>query len=142
MKKKQLESLIVQLENYIECWKQFYQYLGIARTRKNPQDQKSFTQEEENQFLDIKSVLAQQLELLLAYFAPDSLPLQREEILNIIAQTPSLRTVAEMNDNTFRGLENQWHKTFITMQSLLGQLKVKKKEMESTSLFGSLFSKK
>ena len=44
--------------------------------------------------------------------------------------------------NSLRGLENQWHKIFLGWQGILGQLKVKQKELEGKSFFGSLFGKK
>ncbi len=34
MDKKKLDQLIVQLEHYLECWKQFNHYLSLARTKK------------------------------------------------------------------------------------------------------------
>ena len=34
MQNKKLDQLISQLENYLECWKQFNHYLGLARTKK------------------------------------------------------------------------------------------------------------
>jgi hypothetical protein len=59
MSKSNIDQLIVRLENYLECWKQFNTFMTMARNKK-------FTQEDENQFLEIKSVLAQELELILA----------------------------------------------------------------------------
>jgi hypothetical protein len=44
-----------------------------------------------------------------------------------------------MNDNALRTVENNWHKLFISLQSLLGQLKVKQGQVESKSVMGSLF---
>ena len=51
---KKVEQLIAQMENYLECWKQFNQFVTLARTKK-------FSAEDENQFLEIKSVLVQEL---------------------------------------------------------------------------------
>ena len=59
MENKKLDDLIIQIENYLECWKQFNHYLSLARTKK-------FAQEDENQFLEIKSVLAQELEMIIS----------------------------------------------------------------------------
>src|SRR4051812_35648635 len=56
---KKLEQLITQMENYLECWKQFNGFVNLARTKK-------FGGEDENQFLEIKSVIVQELELILA----------------------------------------------------------------------------
>lgn len=127
-----LDELIVQLENYLECWKQFNQYLAMARSKK-------FELEDETQFLEVKSVLTQELELILASIETSN-P-SKEEILALISAVPSIRYVSDQNENLLRGLENQWHKIYIAWQSLLGQLKVQHRQTEKKSLFGSLFKK-
>ena len=66
----------------------------------------------------------------------------REEVHAILTNAPSIRYMSELADNSLRGLENQWHKTFLDWQGILGQLKVKQKELDGQSFWGSLFSKK
>ena len=104
--------------------------MNMARTKK-------FTQEDENQFLEIKSVITQELELILS--AIDCGPISREDVHGLIAGAPSIRYLSEMNDNALRNVENAWHKLFISLQSLLGQLKVKQGQVEGKSIVGSLF---
>jgi hypothetical protein len=41
-----------------------------------------------------------------------------------------------MNENSLRNVENNWHKLFIGLQSLLGQLKVRQGQTESKGWFG------
>lgn len=141
MNTKQLDELISQLEIYIENWKQINYFINLARERRDASQNKkpSFSQEEENQFLDVKSLIAQQLESILAYF--DSQPLNKEDIFNVIAPLSSLRSIVELNEGTLRGIENQWHKIFIELQSLLGQIKVQRQKLKSKSIF-SIFSKR
>jgi hypothetical protein len=119
------------MENYLECWKQFNQYLIQARSKK-------FEAEDETQFLEIKSVLTQELELILASVQTDN-P-SKDDILGLIASTPSIRYVSDLNENAIRNLENQWHKIYISFQSLLGQLKVQQRQTEKKGLF-SFFKK-
>ena len=133
MEKKQLDELIAQLENHVECWKQFNQYLNLARTKK-------FSQEDENQFLEVKSVLFQELELILAVV--ESGGPSREEVRTLISNAPSIRYLSELQEGSLRTLENQWHQVFLTWQSILGQLKVQRKKLDGGSFFGSLFGKK
>ncbi len=130
MSKSNVEQLIARMENYLECWKQFNTFMNMARTKK-------FTQEDENQFLEIKSVITQELELILS--AIDCGPISREDVHGLIAGAPSIRYLSEMNDNALRNVENAWHKLFISLQSLLGQLKVKQGQVEGKSIVGSLF---
>ena len=129
MQKNKLAQLIAQLENYVECWKQFCRYLNLARTKK-------FTAEDDAQFLEIKSVMTQELELIMA--AIESGAPAKEDIHGLISAAPSLRYVSEMSDGSWRGLENQWHRIFIAWQSILGQLKVRQRQMQSQSVWGKL----
>lgn len=133
MSKTNVEQLILRMEGYLECWKQFNTFMTMARTKK-------FSPEDENQFLEIKSVLAQELELILSSI--DCGPISREDVHALIASAPSVRYLSEMNENNLRNLENQWHKLFIGWQSILGQLKVKQGPNESKSAFGSFFGRK
>ena len=133
MEHKKLDDLIIQIENYLECWKQFNNYLGLARTKK-------FGQEDENQFLEVKSVLAQELEMIISGI--DFSNPSKDEVHTLLGGATSLRFLSEMNEGTFRNLENQWHKIYIGLQSILGQLKVQQRQVESKSVWSSLFGKK
>ena len=130
MSKKTLEQIVTRMENHLECWKQFNQFMSLARTRK-------FSAEDESQFLEIKCVLTQDLEAILC--AMEGAPVHREEVHALIAAAPSIRYLSEIDDGNLRTLENQWHKMFINWQAVLGQLKVRKQELDSQSLFASLF---
>ena len=130
MSKTNIEQLIIRMENYLECWKQFNTFMTMGRGKK-------FTQEDENQFLEIKSVITQELELILASI--DCGPISREDVHGLIANAPSIRYLSEMNENALRNVENNWHKLFIGLQSLLGQLKVKQGQNDSKSIMGSWF---
>jgi hypothetical protein len=122
MRNKKLERLILEMESHLECWKQFNHYLGLARTKK-------FSSEDENQFLEVKSVLTQELEMILSCIecgAPS-----KDDVLALIGGAPSIRYLSELNDGALRGVENQWHRIYISWQSLLGQLKVKQYQLGS-----------
>ncbi|MCL5097223.1 MAG: hypothetical protein M1608_06810 [Candidatus Omnitrophica bacterium] len=119
MSQPNLDQLIRQLENYLECWKQFNHYLNLARTKK-------FTEEDENQFLELKSLLTQELELILA--AIESGTPNKDDIHSVVSSAPSIRFLSELSEASLRNLENQWHRIFISWQSILGQLKVRKRQ--------------
>lgn len=130
MKDKKIDQLVLQMENYLECWKQLSYYLEMARNRK-------FGPEEESQFLEIKSVLTQELELILSVI--DTGTPSREEVHTLISSAPSIRFLSEMTEVSLRNLENQWHKIYIAWQSILGQLKVQQQQERSRSFLSSLF---
>ena len=133
MSNPKLNQLVDQVENYIECWKQFNSFVNLARAKK-------FSPEDDNQFLETKSVLIQELELLLATVevaAPT-----REEIHALITDAPSLRFLSEMNEGALRALETQWHRIYIGWHAILGQLKVRQRGEASKSGIGAVFGKK
>jgi len=131
--KKKIEKIILQMEAYLECWKQFSNFVNLARAKK-------FSPEDEAQFLEVKSVITQQLEMVLSFFAAP--PVNREDIHALMGNASSIRVMSEMNENALRNLESQWHKIFISLQAVLGQLKVQQKEVEGQSFWSSLFAKK
>ena len=128
MTSKELNQLVTQIETHIECWKQFNHFINVARGKKfGPQD--------ENHFLEIKSVIVQELELIFASIEVASPT--REEIHALIGNAPSLRLLSEMSEGGLRGLETQWHKICIAWHSILGQLKVKQRAEESKGFWGA-----
>jgi hypothetical protein len=128
MTPKELNQLVTQIETHIECWKQFNHFFNIARAKK-------FTPADETQFLEIKSVIVQELELV--FSSVEMTSPSREEIHNLITNAPSLRFLSEMSEGGIRGLETQWHKVYIGWHSILGQLKVKQKGEDTKSFFGA-----
>jgi len=124
MRNPKLDRLLLQLENYSECWKQFNRYLNQARTKR-------FEPEDETQFLEVKTVLTQELEMILA--AVECTMPTRDDVLALIGNAPSLRYLSEQGEGNLRGMENQWHKIYIAWQSLLGQLKVRQRQLDSRS---------
>ncbi len=133
MSNRKLDQLVDQVENYIECWKQFNNFVNLARGKK-------FSQEDEIHFLEVKSILVQELELLLALMEVASPT--REEIHSLITNAASLRSLSESNPGSLRGLETQWHRIYLGWHSILGQLKVRQRDQRSKSSIGSIFGRK
>lgn len=133
MANKKLDQLIAQLENYIEVWKQFNYYIGLARSKK-------FQPDDETQFLEVKSVITQELEMILACI--ESGAPGKDEVHDLISAAPSIRYLSELNEGSLRTIENQWHKAYITWQSILGQLKVAQRQQEGQGFFSKMFGKK
>ena len=129
---KNLEEFILHLENYIECWKQFNHYVNLARDKK-------FSREDETQFLEIKSIIAQGLEAIAAS-AEKKRPEERGSERALLAMR--LRCAFSATCPTpSTPWKRQWHKIYLALQSLLGQLKVQQNKQEKGSGW-SLFGKK
>jgi hypothetical protein len=128
MTSKDINQLVTQIETHIECWKQFNHFISLARAKK-------FGPADDNHFLEIKSIIVQELELIFA--AIDVQSPTREEIHGLITNAPSLRYLSEMSEGALRGLEAQWHKIYIGWHAILGQLKVKQRSEEAKSFWGA-----
>ena len=125
---KEINQLVAQIETHIECWKQFNHFVNVARIKK-------FGAADESHFLEIKSVIVQEIELIFAHVEAASPT--REEIHGLIGSAPSLRYLSEMSEGTLRGIEAQWHKIYISWHAILGQLKVKQNAEETKSFWGA-----
>jgi hypothetical protein len=86
---KSLEEFILHLENYIECWKQFNHYVNLARDKK-------FSRDDENQFLEIKSIIAQGLEAIIA--SADKSGPKKEEVNSLFCE----RTISPLPERNAR----------------------------------------
>ncbi|HEV2437234.1 MAG TPA: hypothetical protein VG077_14675 [Verrucomicrobiae bacterium] len=126
MTTKELTQLVAQIETHIECWKQFNHFVNISRAKK-------FGPADENHFLELKSVIVQELEMI--YAALEITTPAKEEIHALIGNAPSLRYLGEMSEGSLRGIESQWHKIYIGWHSILGQLKVKQRAEDAKSFF-------
>jgi hypothetical protein len=103
--------------------------VGLGRDKK-------FSRDDETQFLEIKSLIMQGLEGILASVEKGG-P-KKDEVQQLFQNAPSLRHLADMPDAAAQ-VESQWHRVYIGLQSLLGQLKVKQNQTEKPggwSLFG------
>ena len=89
MTAKQLNQLVTQIETHIECWKQFNYFINVARGKK-------FGQAEESHFLEIKSIIVQEIELI--YASIEVASPTREEIHTLIGNAPSLRSLSELGE--------------------------------------------
>lgn len=132
MSAKRFEDIILRMENYLECWKQFNHYLGLARFKK-------FTLDDENQFMEIKSVITQELELILT--VTEGAQVSRDDVHSLLTAVPSMRFLSESNEAVLRNVENQWHKLFISWQSILGQMKVQARKTETKGFLATLVGK-
>jgi hypothetical protein len=124
---KEINQLVAQIETHIECWKQFNHFVNVARAKK-------FGAADESHFLEIKSVIVQEIELIFAHVETASL--SRDEIHALIGSAPSLRYLSEMSEGALRGIEAQWHKIYISWHAILGQLKVKQNVEEVKTFWG------
>jgi len=115
-------DIVIRVENHLESWRQIMLFIGLARGKK-------FDSAEEDQFLELKGVIAQELEMILASIESNS-PL-KDDVHAMLNNAPSLRYLSQLPDGALGNIEHQWHLIYIGWHAALGQLKVKHGTLES-----------
>ena len=118
------DDLIEQIQLYLESWRQITHFVGLARIKR-------FDLTDEDQFLELKGIIAQELEMIWAS-GESSCP-SREDVLEMMNNAPSIRYLSQLNEGALRNVENQWHLIYIRWHATLGQLKAKHNGVESHS---------
>jgi len=116
------DDLITQIQQYLESWRQITHFVGLARIKR-------FGATEEDQFLELKGIIAQELEMIWAS-GESSCP-NREDVLEMMNNAPSIRYLSQLNEGALRNVENQWHQIYIRWHATLGHLKAKNTGTES-----------
>ncbi len=124
---KNLEARIKQLTDFVDLWKSFYElYKRVA-------DQQSFTEEEEKNFLELKSSLARKYQALM-----DALgikPTAEDRTFDVISQVMSLKSISMLSPLQMEKLENDWHNSYITLNKILGSLENRKNNLAKINVF-------
>ena len=116
------DDIVVWVENHLESWRQILHYIGVARG-------KTFEAADEDQFLELKGVIVQELEMILA--SGECYWPTKDDVHEMMNNIPSLRYISQLNDGALGNVEHQWHLIYIRWHGTLGQLKVKYKEFEA-----------
>jgi len=118
------DEIVVWVENHLESWRQIPHYIGVARG-------KTFDTADEDQFLELKGVIVQELEMILA--SGECHWPTKDEVHEMMNNIQSLRYISQLNEGALGNVEHQWHLIYIRWHATLGQLKVKYKEFEAHS---------
>ena len=125
MRDRRLETNIARVEQFIEQWKQLSHFLDRGFQGD------TFTDHEEAQFLELKSSIAQNYELLMTTIGREAE--RSERAVRLLNTVPSLQSIGELEDGANRRLTAEWHGTFLALQSLLGRLKGRKVQLAGQS---------
>jgi hypothetical protein len=113
-------DIVVWVENHLQSWRQIPHYIGVARG-------KTFDAADEDQFLELKGVIVQELEMILA--SGECHWPTKDDVHEMMNNITSLRYISQLNDGALGNVEHQWHLIYIRWHATLGQLKVKYKEV-------------
>jgi hypothetical protein len=125
-------DLIPRIETCLESWRGIAYYISLARAKK-------FDAEDEDQFLELKGKIAQDLEIIWA--SGECTSPTKDEVHLMMNNVPSLRFISEVTDGTRRNLENHWHMIYIGWHATMGQIKVRHRQLEPHSHWTDIFRK-
>ena len=124
---KNLEGRIKQLTEFVDLWKSFYELY------KRASDQQNFTEDEEKNFLELKSSLARKYQALM-----DALgikPTAEDRTFDVISQVMSLKSISILSPLQMEKVENDWHNSYITLNKILGSLENRKNDLAKINVF-------
>ena len=115
-------DIVLWIENHLESWRQITHFIGLARGKR-------FDVTDEDQFLELKGVIVQELEMILA--GGECSSPTKDNIHTMMNNVPSLRSLSQLNEGALRNLELQWHLIYIGWHATLGQLKAKNRTLDA-----------
>ena len=127
MRDRKLERNIQRVQAFVEAWKQLSQFLDQG-FKGGP-----FAGEEEVAFLELKSGIAQDYEVLLVTLATEA---ERDDrTLRLLNSVPSLASFKELPNGMAQKMASEWHGTYLRLQALLGRLHGRQEQLRSISTF-------
>jgi hypothetical protein len=125
MRDRNLERNIRRVEAFVERWKELSQFLD--RGFKGDQ----FSGEEEKAFLDLKSRIAQEYELLMVTLGSET---ERDDrALRLLHSVSSLSSFKELPEGTAKKVATEWHNMYLGLQALLGRLRGRQIQLKGVS---------
>jgi hypothetical protein len=125
MRDRNLEKNIQRIEAFVDRWKQLSQFLDRGFQGHD------FKPEEEGAFLELKSQIAQEHEVLMTTLGPT---VDRDDkALRLLNTVPSLQAFKELPEGMGKKIATEWHNTFISFQALLGRLKGRQTQLAGVS---------
>ncbi len=125
MRDRNLERNIERVERFVELWKQLSGFLDLGFKGGE------FSAEDESAFLNLKSQIAQEYELLMTVLGSQG---ERDDkAIRLLNVAPSLAGFREMPEDMGKKIAGDWHVTYIALQSLLGRLKGQRARLATVS---------
>ena len=130
---RNLESKITMVHDFVALWEQFFKAYKHATT------QPTFKEDDEKNFLELKSSLARRYQGLM-----DALgikPTAEDRTFDVISQVMSLKSASMLSPLQMQKLENDWHNSYITLNKILGSLENRRDELAKVSIVKEFFKK-
>lgn len=135
MKDPAVESDLRLLTLQVESWKKLQHFITYALDKARP----LISVEQERQFTEVRSILLQETEHVL-----DELNLVEQlssKSMSVLQRATSIRGVRSLSNDEVRRLEQDWNIVFTKLGLVQGQLKARRKELRSRTVFAESLSR-
>jgi hypothetical protein len=133
MTDKLTEKKIEHTKEFLELWMKFHE------TYKSALNKKTISPEEENNFLQTKSLIARKYQYLMDEL--EIRPTAEDRTMDVIATILSLESVATTSDMQLKKLEGDWHSSFLLLNRMVGKLEAGKAESKKTGVMALMTNK-
>ena len=124
-----LENDLRLLSLQVESWKKLQDFISYALDKAKP----IISAEQERQFTEIRSILLQESEHVF-----EELNLKEElsgKTMNVLQRATSIRGVRALAGDETRRIELDWNAVFTKLGLVQGQLKARRQELRSRTVF-------
>ncbi len=121
-----IKKKIEHTKEFLELWVKFHE------TYKSALNKKTINPEEENDFLQTKSLIARKYQYLMEEL--DIKPTAEDRTMDVIAAILSLESVSTISDMQLKKLEGDWHNSFLLLNRVVGKLEAGSAEGEKTGV--------
>jgi hypothetical protein len=129
MRDRNLEKNIERVEAFVVLWKQLSQFLDRGFRGEN------FTDQEEAEFLELKSKIAQEHEVLMTVLGVAEDSMRDDKSMRLLNSVPSLQSFKDLPEGMGKKIASEWHTTFLALEALLGRLRGRKMQLAGISTF-------
>jgi hypothetical protein len=129
MRDKDLETNLRLLTLQTENWKRLHDLITYGLDKAKP----IISAEQERQFTEVRSHLLQETEYVFKQL--NILGELSGKAMNVLNRASSVRGVRDLSNDEIRRLEAEWNGVFTKLGVAQGQLKARRKDLASQSIF-------
>lgn len=115
--REEIEFRIAAIKSFLELWHKYN-----AMFQRAYRQQQEIPQEEEDEFLKLKSEIARRHQYLLEYLGDEYK--RGVPVTPYLSDTVTLKSMQGIHFDFYKKLRGQWHTTFLALNDALGDLMV------------------
>lgn len=135
MRSKELETKLRLLTLQLESWKKLHDLITYGLDKAKP----IISAEQERQFTDTRANLLQETEYVFKQL--NMLGELSGKAMNVLQRASSVRGVRDLTNDEIRRLETEWNGVFTKLGVAQGQLKARRKDLASQTVFKYYFNR-